>query len=164
MRTRGVVAWACLLAPALILSGCGDNTEAVPLDSAKVSDPDRASCAQLLAGLPESLAGQDSRPVTPANALGAAWGDPAIILTCGGGLPAEFNRSSTCVEVNGVGWFVPRSQQEDDSSDITWTAVGYRPVVAVHVPQDYRPEGAASVIAELAAPVKANLELVKPCR
>jgi hypothetical protein len=33
----------------------------------------------------------------------------------------------------------------------------------VTVPGDYRPEGVASVMAELAAPVKAHLKLVDRC-
>jgi hypothetical protein len=59
---------------------------------------------------------------------------------------------------------VPQAQQDDQSADVTWTAVGHRPVVRVQVPADYRPEGAAAAISGLAAAVKADLRLVQPCR
>ena len=47
--------------------------------------------------------------------------------------------------------------------DATVTAAGYRPVVRVTIPPDYRPEGVTSVIAELADPVRTHLELVDRC-
>ena len=66
------------------------------------------------------------------------------------------------MQANGVGWFVP-PDEADPSADATWTAVGYRPVVAVHVPAGYRPEGGAAAIAQLAPTVKRHLRLVRPC-
>ena len=51
----------------------------------------------------------------------------------------------------------------DQEADVTFTAVGYRPIVSIEMPHDYRPEGGAAVIAELAQPVKDNLELVDDC-
>jgi len=51
----------------------------------------------------------------------------------------------------------------DQDADVTFTAVGYRPIVSIEMPHDYRPEGGAAVIAQLAQPVKDNLELVEDC-
>jgi hypothetical protein len=124
---------------------------------------DAATCRELVAALPVTLAGEPSRPVTPEDAPAAAWGDPPIVLTCGGEVPREFNAFSSCVQADGVGWFVPESQQRDQAADVTWTAVGHRPVVRVQVPSDYRPEGAAAVISDLAAAVRDHLRLVKRC-
>jgi hypothetical protein len=58
---------------------------------------------------------------------------------------------------------VPEAQVDDQDADLVFTAVGYRPIISVAVPGDYRPEGSAAVIAELAEPVQAHLELVEPC-
>ena len=162
LRARGVAAsfFVVLLAAA----GCSDGTGDVAVDSPSPGARDLATCTRLLEALPATLVHEDSRPVTPAGAPAAAWGDPPITLTCGAAVPPEFNEFSSCTLANGVGWFVPDAQRQDESSDVTWTAVGYRPVVSVHVPADYRPAGAAGVIASLAGPVKQTLELVQPCK
>ena len=48
---------------------------------------------------------------------------------------------------NDVGWFVPDDVIADQDADVTFTAVGYRPIVSIEMPHDYRPEGGAAVIA-----------------
>jgi Protein of unknown function (DUF3515) len=145
----------------LALAGCADGPVSIPATDA---GPAAATvCQQFLSDLPSVLAGERKRDLARNGALGAAWGDPAIILTCGGGLPDGFDRFSQCVEANGVGWFVPADAEKDQSATAVLTAAGYRPVVQVSVPGDYRPEGVASVMAGLAAPVKGHLKLVNRC-
>lgn len=164
-RTRGVVASAALplgLLLSSLLAGCG-ALGPVAVTSPEVSAADRAACEALLGDLPEVLAGEDVREVSPASALGAAWGDPAITLTCGVSLPEEFDEFSSCEEADGVGWFVPVDQVEDQSADVTLTAAGFRPIVQVVLPGSYRPEGAATVITQLGKPVSRHLELVDEC-
>ena len=156
-RVRGVA----LSALGLALAGCAD--EPVSISSPDVSQSVRITCEQFLADLPSQLADEQKRALTRNGALGAAWGDPAIILTCGGELPDDFDRFAECIEANGVGWFVPAGAEDDQSSAATVTAAGYRPVVRVTIPPDYRPEGVASVIAQLADPVRRHLKLVDPC-
>jgi hypothetical protein len=124
---------------------------------------DTATCDAFLDDLPHRLAGEEKRKVNPAAALGRAWGDPPIVVRCGVGLPAGFDRTASCEVANGVGWFVPDDQVRDQDSDVVLTAAGYRPVVSVDVPSDYRPEGVAALTAELAAPVKRHLRLVDTC-
>ncbi len=124
---------------------------------------DEAACEALLDDVPETLYDEERRLVAPAAARGAAWGDPPIVLTCGVSEPAEFDQFSLCIEANGVGWFVPPSQEEE-GADVTITAVGHRPRVSVVIPGEYRPEGLASVMANLAPVVDEHLELVDPCR
>jgi hypothetical protein len=145
----------------VVLAGCADGPVSLP-----TTDPNPAAaavCEQLLADLPSELAGERKRALVRNGALGAAWGDPAIVLTCGGELPDDFDRFSQCVEANGVGWFVPADADRDQSATAVLTAAGYRPVVQVRVPGDYRPEGVASVMAGLSAPVEEHLKLVEPC-
>ena len=156
-RVRGVALSGLLLA----LAGCADEPVSIP--SSDVGPAARVTCEQFLADLPSQLAGQRKRALARNGALGAAWGDPAIVLTCGGGLPDDFDRFAQCVEANGVGWFVPEDAEADQSSTAVLTAAGYRPVVRVTVPGDYRPEGVASVMAQLADPVRDHLKLVDRC-
>ncbi len=145
----------------LLLTGCGEEPVSIP--STDAGPAARAACESFLGDLPRELAGESEREVRDESALGAAWGDPAIVLTCGSELPADFDRFAECVEANGVGWFVPSDAEADQSSTATLTAAGYRPVVRVTVPGDYRPEGVASIIAELADPVREHLQLVDRC-
>jgi hypothetical protein len=152
----------CALLAVGLLAGCGSGT--VTIDSPAPDAPDREACERLLAVLPDTLAGEESRAATPDDALGAAWGDPPIVLTCGVDLPAEFDEFATCVEVNGVDWFVPAEEVEDDSRDVTFSTAGYRPIVELRVPAEYRPEGGAAALAELAKPLRKRLELVRACR
>ena len=145
----------------LLLAGCAEEPVSIPATDAGPAA--RAVCDRFLADLPGELAGESERAVGDESALGAAWGDPAIVLTCGSELPDDFDRFAECVEANGVGWFVPSDAETDQSSTAALTAAGYRPVVQVTVPGDYRPEGVASIMAELADPVREHLQLVDRC-
>ena len=133
------------------------------LESPTPGSADLAACNGFLDDLPRRLAGEEKRKVNPAAALGRAWGDPAIIVRCGVDVPPGFTDISACEVANDVGWFVPEEQIDDQDGDLLFTAVGYRPVVSVEVPGDYRPEGSAAVLADLAQPVKDHLELVEAC-
>ncbi|MCW2795087.1 DUF3515 domain-containing protein, partial [Nocardioides sp.] len=142
---------------------CGKDDGPVRIESPHVSGQVAHTCRGLLDDLPDTLADEVARPVSPGGALGAAWGDPAITLTCGVSIPDDYDQYAFCEETNGVGWFIPDAQLDDESSDVTFTTVGYRPIIEVRLPATYRPDGAAAVPAQLADAVKANLRLVKRC-
>ena len=145
------------------LAGCGDNP--VYLDTPTMEPADARACQHLKDALPDDVADQHRRLTQPASALGAAWGDdPPITLLCGVGVPASFDKFATCEQADGVGWFVPDDQLDDQSKDVTMTTVGYRPRVTVTVPARLRPEGVAAAMSTLAGPVKTELSLVQPCR
>ncbi len=146
----------------LLSSGCGNDPVAIP--ARPVAAADLPACRALVADLPQALGDREKRLTVPAAPLGGAWGDPAIVLRCGGTVPQSFDRFATCQEANGVGWYVPDDELTDESADVTMTAVGYRPIVTVTVPAGQRPEGVASAMAALAAVVRKDLTLVKPCR
>ncbi len=133
------------------------------LSSPEVSAQDEATCEAFLDDLPNTLAGHERRKVNPAAALGRAWGDPPIIVRCGVPVPSDQDLAAGCQEADGVGWFVPPSQLDDQDADVVFTAAGYRPAVSVEVPGKYRPEGGAAAIAQLAQPVKDHLALVQGC-
>lgn len=124
---------------------------------------DREACATLVEALPETLAEAERREVTPTG-YAAAWGDdPPLVLTCGVGVPEGFSDTSRCLEVGGVGWYVPPAQEEDLESDVLLTAVGLSPRVSLLVPADLRGGTSASALTQLAGPLHAHLELVDPC-
>jgi hypothetical protein len=152
---------AALLATGLVLSACGKEPVSIP--TLRLSADDQAVCQRLVNALPDTVAGQSRRKTQPAAALGGAWGDPAIIAQCGVGVPADFSKTSSCTEADGVGWFVPESQVDDQSADVVMSTAGYRPVLQVTVPAHYRPNGLAAAMVELAPMVNQYAALVRPC-
>ena len=155
LRTRGVVACAAVL----LLTGCSGGPPDIPTPD--LSAKEDADCRALVADLPATLAGEASAEVTGDAAYGAAWGDPAIVLTCGVGA-TDLEDVPKCVVADGVGWLVPPDQVDGDR-DATFTADGYRPRVRLEVPRDYLPEQGASALAELAPIVKAHTTKKVPC-
>jgi len=130
-----------------------------------MSAEDEAACRAFLDDLPDTLADQERRDdVKPDDALGAAYGDPAIIVRCGVGTPPGFTLESSCEEVNGVGWYVPPEQYDDQGADATLYTAGYSPVVEVEVPAEYRPEGPASVFGQLTPLVPDHLDFATRCK
>ncbi|KQW53567.1 hypothetical protein ASC77_04660 [Nocardioides sp. Root1257] len=155
-RTRGVVACAALL---LLATGCSSGPPDIPTPD--LSSTDDAACRALVSALPDTLAGEKSVEVDGDAAYGAAWGDPAIVLTCGVGA-TDLDDVPKCVVADGVGWLVPTDEVDGDR-DATFTADGYRPRVRLEVPRDYLPEQGASALAELAPLVKAHTTKKVPC-
>jgi hypothetical protein len=152
---------AALLVVGLVVSACGKEPVSIP--TLRLTAPDQARCQRLTNALPDTVAGQEKRKTQPAAALGGAWGDPAIIAQCGVGVPRDFSRSAACTEADGVGWFVPDAQVNDQSADVVMATAGYRPVLQVTVPASYRPNGLAAAMVELAPAVKQYARLVHPC-
>ena len=144
-----------------LLAGCGGGP--VRVDAATPSAEDQAACTDLLAALPASVADVDRRDVEPDGAWGAAWGDPPIVLTCGGAAPAEFDAASACTTVNGVDWFIPQDQL-DTLADIdrTMTAVHQDPQVQVRLPPEHWPP--ATTMADLSGPVTEHTRRTGQCR
>jgi hypothetical protein len=143
------------------LAGCSAGPVAVSTPG-DLPAADRETCRALVADVPETLGGRERREVEPADVLGAAWGDPAIVMTCGGEPPA-LDPTSVCEEANGVGYFVNDAPLKDESVDVTLVTVGYEPIITVQVPAEQRPEGVAAAMAGLASAVEEHTELVRPC-
>jgi hypothetical protein len=142
----------------------------VKIESYDLSATDRAACEAFVADLPDSLADQDRVDVRPGDALGAAYGDPAITVTCGVPVPAGFDQTSRCDEVNGIGWYIPDGSDNDRTVDLRLAVAGFRPVVEVVVPADLRPDArnvgddtTAAVLATLAPIVGERLTLEQRC-
>ncbi len=151
-----------LLGLTLLLTACSAGP--VEVASPDLDADDLAACEAFVADLPESIFELPAREIEPADALGGAYGDPAIVVQCGVGVPDGFDQAvSSCEVANGVGWYVPPEQFTDQQADVTLTAAGFRPVVEVSVPGTYRPDGTAAAIAQLAAAVDEHLTLIENC-
>ncbi|QZY28175.1 DUF3515 domain-containing protein [Nocardioides coralli] len=150
-----------MCAVAVLAGACTAEPVAIP-DPGLHPDAERA-CAALVDDLPPALGELERGVVRPSDAPGAAWGDPPVVLTCGGDVPASFSRTAFCQEVNGVGWYVPDAALDDESLDVTLVTVGRRPIVTVVVPSELRPEMVATASARLAAAVAEYTDEVRPC-
>lgn len=147
-----------LLLPAL--AACGGP---VDVDVPDLSSADRATCDAFAADLPATLGGEQKVEIEPADAPAAAYGDPAIVVRCGVPAPEGFDLTAACETADGVGYFIPDEQYEDQDLDLTITAAGYRPRVEVTVPARFRPAGGAAAMSVLAPLVKKHLTLVEAC-
>jgi hypothetical protein len=137
-----------VLAAALLI-GCAKSAVSVqpPYPTPVVAE----HCSHLSNLLPERLESLRPRVISPRSPLVHAWGDPAIVLTCGVAVPAGFSAGSAATTVvNGVQWF-----QQPGPKAVVWTAL--RPGVDVRllVPTSYQDQG--SFLVDLAGPLKAAL-------
>ncbi len=163
---RAAVVLAGTLGVVLALSGCSGP---VDVDVTDLDPEQQAACEQLMDALPDRLedlgeGGLDRVEVDPADATAAAWGDPAVVVTCGVDAPEGYDRFQLCQEIDGVGWFVDDADLQDEPTEVTLTAVGYRPRVSLVVPAEYWPMGGSSVAAAVAGPVLDATDLVDACR
>jgi hypothetical protein len=127
-----------LIAGLLALSGCGQDDVAVPAPMPPATAVD--ACRQLQTELPATVLDGARVMTDPASEFTAAWGDPAITLTCGVPRPAARTADAQLLEVNGVTWF-----PQDLSNGTRFTTEERVANVQVDVPIDYRPEAEALI-------------------
>ncbi|MAY96811.1 DUF3515 family protein [uncultured Nocardioides sp.] len=142
-RSRGVVACAVALLASIVLAGCS-GTSVEPVGAEPLDAAGRAACEAFLADLPSAADG--------------------ALVTCGAPEPATLEATSECDEVRGVGWFIDPEELSDAKSQVTATAIGVRPRVAVVFPPDERGQRSLEVLSALADPVTEHLERVSRCR
>ena len=148
----------------VLLGGCSqdESSNPLPVDAPTPAFEDRDACRTLNDALPEHVADQRTRQVDPQTDWAAAWGDPAIVLTCGGPPAEGFRRTSTCTTVNGVDWFIPEEQLETPTGeDLTMTTVNREQVVQVRMPAEYFPP--ATTLADLSSVVARSTEATGSC-
>ena len=148
---RGVVVCTTLL----LAGAC-----AVHVDPPAVDAATRTACRPVVKAVPDRLADQTSRSVSD-DTRAAAWGDPAIVLTCGVGRPDGFTRISACQNWNGVDWFIPDGEFTDHPVDVTMTTIGRTPAIEVTVPRNYWPP--TSVMIDLGPTVKQHTRKTGGC-
>lgn len=142
---------AALLAGSALLAGCGDQAH---VDGFHVESADRGACREIVAALPDTVAGESRRDVS-GSAYAAAWGDPAIVLRCGPPLPADV-ATDPCITRDGIGWSVPADQADGEGDEVVMTLVFRTPVLQVRLPGEYRPHGPGEVMADLDEVVRAR--------
>jgi uncharacterized protein DUF3515 len=148
----------------LTLAACaGPVNVAAP---APTGEP-RHECRRLLTDVPDTVDGQQRRDVSPADALAAAWGDPAIVLRCGVTRPQELKPTSECFRVDGVDWLAVSNGHEvaparPVTGTLVFTTIGRSAYVEVTVPHHYQP--AADVLVDLARPVQDATRVRSRCR
>lgn len=150
---RGLAAVALLT-----LSACSN---AVEVDSPDLNRADRTSCDHLLEELPDELDGLERIDVTPDGAPALAWGDPAVVVTCGVTMPEDFDEMSPCEEINGVGWFVRPEEYADNDSALDMTSIGFYPAVRLLVPAEQRPP--AGFLVAVSDAIKESLKRTGNC-
>jgi hypothetical protein len=112
-----------------LLSGCSSVVHVTPPEHA-------AGCESATAKWPAKVANQETRAVDPNGGdenAARAWGDPAVIATCG--WPALGPTDMECLDVDGVYWVV-----EPLSDGVKFTTFGREPAIQVLVPDAYKPE------------------------
>jgi hypothetical protein len=146
--------------PALVLlitaAGCsaadGSASAAVPSPGATTA----ALCRDLDKVLPAKVDGAGRADPSPASALTAGWGDPAIILRCGVARPPKMSdpkvaegRDDDAVAggVNGVRWLM----EEQGDGGYRFTTALRRAYVEVTVPKGRDSSG---VLIDLASAIK----------
>ncbi|MFI6349809.1 DUF3515 domain-containing protein [Streptomyces sp. NPDC050560] len=149
---RAAPAVAVVAAAVFAAAGCtasGGTEAVVPSPDTKAA----AYCRSLDHRLPQRVDGLDRDDPSPASALTAGWGDPAIILRCGVVRPAAMgDENADGVDVNGVGWLV--EQQSDGSYRFTSTL--RKAYVEVTLPKQRKDDGLAP-LTDLAGPVKKSV-------
>ena len=114
-----VAAASSRLGGLLLLAGC---TGPVEIPSPDLDAADATACAGFVDDLPKTLAEQSRVDSEPADAPGAAYGDPPIVVTCGVGEPEGFGPGASCEIAEGVRWYLPTEQYGDEPRDLTLTA------------------------------------------
>ena len=134
-----MVAGVVALVGAVLLAGCSSDVAVEPSRGTDaLSDAQVEACERLVDALPDRV-GDLARRQTTGNPLGAAWGDPAVVLRCGVETPDDFTKTSVCQDINGVLWFVPDGQITDQGADVVATTMATLPRVEVAIPAQLRP-------------------------
>jgi Protein of unknown function (DUF3515) len=125
------------------------STTAVVMSAPPLDDKRAAACRDVVARLPGALRDRPRRPVTAGAGQNAAYGDPAITMTCGV-TPVSIPAGGDVYVLSGVCWY------SDPAGDGTvWTTVDRDTPVRVSVPGAYHSPG--QWVIEFSAPVAAVL-------
>jgi hypothetical protein len=101
-------------------------TAPVSVAASKLDDRQAAACRALIAALPEQIRDLPRRPVSAGPEQNAAYGDPAIVVTCGGAAPS-FPPTDFVYPISGVCW-------HPDAGGNAWTTVDREVPVTVSLP------------------------------
>lgn len=119
----------------LVRNDDSDDLGPLPLATVPEEAADSPACRDLLAAMPPTLDADgdelERRELAqPAPPGAVAWGEPAIVLRCGLGRPAELNPTSRLLDVSGVDFL-----EIGDEIATTWVAVDRPVYVAITLPR-----------------------------
>lgn len=129
------------------------STAPVPMAAPPLHDRAATICRALLSRLPAQLRDLPQRPVTAGHEQNAAYGDPAITVTCGIPLPS-FPPTDIVYPLDRVCW---HAGQRPDAT--VWTTVDREVPVQVTVPKTYDEPG--QWVIPFSAPVIAGVPSAK---
>ena len=140
----------CVLATSVLVAGLGlvGCSSAARVPAPAPAGAAAAACTALARELPQEVAGRPRRRTQPDSPFTAAWGDPAITVRCGVGLPASYTATAVCTSIDGVDW-LPGA----DGVSGPYTAVGRAAFVAVDVPAGLDPAQAVVALSDLSPAV-----------
>lgn len=136
----------------IALAGCAGPVDVV---APRPQGQSRTICSNLISHTPDVVDSQKRREIAHPSPYTAAWGNPAITLTCGVPKPTGLNAASECFQVNGVGWF---SEQQPDG--YKFTTIGRKAYAQVLVPKKYVP---SDPLVDLSKAINDHLPVVQPC-
>ncbi|WP_433216226.1 DUF3515 domain-containing protein [Dactylosporangium sp. CS-047395] len=108
----------------------GPSSAVVPAEAPQLDPSPAAMCRALVSRLPEELGGLHRRQVTAGGEQNAAFGDPAILLSCGGAAPA-IPPDAQFLGLSDVCWFT-----QEQSRQTVWHSVDRQVPLRVVVPKD----------------------------
>lgn len=121
------------------------------------------TCTALVNDLPDDFFDSERREVAGGDGIGAAWGDPPVVLTCGAPAPEEFDAFSRCSDIEGVGWFIPDGQLKDPESDIVMSTQSHTPRVSLAIPAGRRTDAPDTYLRTIAPLITEHLTETAPC-
>jgi hypothetical protein len=158
---RGRGRSAAIGASLLLLTACGGPVE---VDVPDLGARDAAACEEFANRLPATLADEERVDIEPTDAPAGAYGDPAIVVTCGADEPEGFGPGAQCEVVNDVPWYIPSEQYDDLDLDLEITSAWHQPRVRVVMPAELRGDGLeAGIMAKLAPLVAKYLRPTGTC-
>jgi hypothetical protein len=131
-------------------SSAATDPVAVPAPPVALPAAQAQACRALIGRLPNTVGGLVRRSVTQEHS--AAFGDPPIILTCGGASPSA-PRDAQFYEINGVCWY---PQEQPDAA--VWWLRGRQVTVRVAVPRAHDGQD----LVDFAAPIEATDPRIGP--
>jgi hypothetical protein len=128
------------------------STAVVPAEAPQLAPSPATVCRALVARLPDVLGGLNRRPVTAGAEQNAAFGDPAIVLSCGVS-PAAVPQDAQLLGLSNVCWF-----PEERSGETVWHSVDREVPLRVVVPK----AADGSWLVNLSAPIVATVPATAP--
>jgi hypothetical protein len=123
-------------------------TTPVPMTAVTLDERQSVVCRALLSQLPESVRNLPRRAVTAGHEQNAAYGEPALTVSCGGSTPTGFPDEEIVYRLNNVCW-------RSDPVTKVWTTLDREVPVHVIVPASL--DGPGSWVTALSDTVTATV-------